>query len=384
MNKVKDIKIIRTVLICAAIVIALLSLLVSHSLVSDLSREERARMEVFAEAYRAFNNADENTDLSLVLTVISGNNTIPVIILDENGRIENSLNVDIRAKADTLAYLTRRAEQMRAAGNSIRIYHDPSGEGSFTEVCYDESTLLNRLTVYPYIQWGVVIIFVLIAIFALLSFKKTEQNRVWVGLSKETAHQLGTPISSLMAWTELLKDKYDDELITEMSKDVDRLETIAERFSKIGSMPEPVSEDLQNVLDGVLSYIGHRSPATVQFVKKYPEEPVRVRMNASLFEWVIENLCKNAVDAMDGKGTLTVELFQDADKAYIEVTDTGKGIQKNSFKTVFNPGYTTKKRGWGLGLSLAKRIVEEYHKGRIFVKRSELGVGTTFRVELKK
>ncbi|MBO4498719.1 MAG: HAMP domain-containing histidine kinase [Bacteroidaceae bacterium] len=383
MNRITDFKNIRTALILVAVAIAIFSLLVSHSLVKDLEKEEHVKMEIFADAYRAINEANEDTDLSLVMSVLSGNNTIPVIVLDQDGGIRDYLNIEIR-KADTATFLMKRVAQMRDKGNSIRIYHDRASSDAYTEVCFDDSLMISRLTVYPYIQLGVVSLFVLIAIFALLSFKKTEQNRVWVGLSKETAHQLGTPISSLMAWTELLKDKYDDELIDEMGKDVKRLEIIAERFSKVGSMPDPVPEDVARVLEGALGYIEHRSPATVKFVRKFPDKPVEARMNAPLFEWVVENLCKNAVDAMDGKGTLTVELLEDEKYAYIEVADTGKGIHKNSFKTVFQPGYTTKKRGWGLGLSLAKRIVEEYHKGRIFVKKSELGKGTVFRVELIK
>lgn len=385
MKGIKNISVVRSWLIAIAIVIALLSLLVSRSLVHDLSREEHGKMELFAEAYRALNDADENTDMGLVLAVISGNSTIPVIVLDDNGEIENSLNIEIAHDADSVEYLKHRASQMRSKGNSILIYHDKSQTGRYTEVCFDESLLLNRLTWYPYIQLAVVLLFVLIAIFALLSFKKTEQNRVWVGLSKETAHQLGTPISSLMAWTELLKDKYqDDEMIQEMEKDVKRLEMIAERFSKIGSLPEPVLEDVGSVLDRVVTYMEHRSPRTVTFVRGYGNEKIEARLSASLFEWVIENLCKNAIDAMDGKGTITISLSSDWDMVYIEVADTGKGISKNSFKRVFQPGFTTKKRGWGLGLSLAKRIVEEYHHGRIFVKSSELGEGTTFRIEIKK
>lgn len=380
----RNIRNIRTVLILVAIAIALFSLLVSHSLVRDLQKEEHNKMEIFAGAYRAINEATDDTDLTLVQSIITGNNTIPIIVLNDDGVVENFLNIEMH-NADTLAYLSKRAVQMREKGNSIKIYHEQQGSGRYTEVCFDDSLMLNRLTVYPYIQIGVVLIFVLIAIFALLSFKKTEQNRVWVGLSKETAHQLGTPISSLMAWTELLKDKYDgDELITEMSKDVSRLETIAERFSKVGSMPDPVAEDVAVVLNRALGYIERRSPATVRFVRNFPQTPVIVRMNAPLFEWVVENLCKNAVDAMDGNGILTIDLFEDSDNVYMEVADTGKGIAKGSFKTVFQPGFTTKKRGWGLGLSLAKRIVEEYHKGRIFVKKSEQGKGSVFRVELRK
>ena len=383
MRKFREFKRIRTILIIVAIIIAFISLFVSQSLVKDLSREEHSKMEIFAEAYQLLSDADENTDLSLVLAVISGNQTIPVIVVDENNEIRNYINIDIR-KADTLAYLTDYVEHMRALGNSIKIYFDETDEAHYNEVCFDESLLLNRLTVYPYIQMGVVMLFVLIAMFALLSFKKTEQNRVWVGLSKETAHQLGTPISSLMAWTELLKDKYDDELIGEMEKDVDRLQMVAERFSKIGSMPEPVQADMVGVLDGVIDYVEHRSPATVKFVRDFPNPPVNARVNASLFGWVIENICKNAVDAMSGKGKLTIKLTEDKNWVTIDVTDTGKGIAKNSWRSVFDPGYTTKERGWGLGLSLAKRIVTEYHKGKIYVAHSELGKGTTFRIELPR
>ena len=382
MGRIKEIKHIRTILIVVAVIIAISSLLVSHSLVRDLEREERNKMEVFAEAYRTFNNADENTDLSLVLEVISSNNTIPVVILDKNDNITSYLNLEI-PKQDTLRYLKQYVDAMRGNGNSIRLYHEDGNQDSYTEVCYGESVLINRLTIFPYIQLGVVLIFVLIAIFALLSFKKTEQNRVWVGLSKETAHQLGTPISSLIAWIELLKDKYSDALILEMEKDVNRLQMIAERFSKIGSMPAPVQEDMVMVLDRVVAYMERRTPNSVQFVKNFPDPPLNAAVNASLFEWVIENLCKNAVDAMDGQGTLTINLFREGDVVAIEVTDTGKGISKNLYKSVFNPGFTTKKRGWGLGLSLAKRIVEEYHNGKIYVKKSETGNGTTFRIELK-
>jgi signal transduction histidine kinase len=224
-----------------------------------------------------------------------------------------------------------------------------------------------------------------VAIIALLASKRAEQNKVWVGLSKETAHQLGTPISSMMAWVEILKENYpDDELIPEMDKDVKRLELIAERFSKIGSLPEPVDASMNDVLARVTDYMDRRTSKKVEIVRELPEREVVVKMNASLFEWVIENLCKNAVDAMEGRGKIVLSLYDEGQKVVVEVTDNGKGIRKKDIKNVFTPGFTTKKRGWGLGLSLAKRIVEEYHKGRIYVKSSELGVGTTFRIEMPK
>ena len=230
-----------------------------------------------------------------------------------------------------------------------------------------------------------VLIFVLVAIFALLSSKRAEQNKVWVGLSKETAHQLGTPISSLMAWVEMLKETYpDDTLIPEMDKDVRRLELIADRFSKIGSLPEPVACSMNEVLAHVADYMDRRTSSKVAIIREFPAYDVTVKMSAPLFEWVIENLCKNAVDAMEGSGTIRICLIDEAERVAVEVHDTGKGIRKKDLGSVFAPGFTTKKRGWGLGLSLAKRIVEEYHRGRIFVKSTEVGRGTVFRVELRK
>ena len=228
-------------------------------------------------------------------------------------------------------------------------------------------------------------IFVVIAIFALLTSKKAEQNKVWVGLSKETAHQLGTPISSLMAWVEVLKETYpEDELIPEMYNDISRLQLIADRFSKIGSLPELVPTDLRDVMSNVVSYMNRRTSTKISIECRFPDTDVTVDINASLFEWVIENLCKNAVDAMSGEGSITITVSDEPGRTAIEVSDTGKGIPKKNIGNVFRPGFTTKKRGWGLGLSLAKRIVEEYHHGRIFVKSSEPGRGTTFRIELGK
>jgi nitrogen-specific signal transduction histidine kinase len=389
-DRIRQVKII---LVIIAIIIAVVSLLASHYLVMDLQREERNKMETWAMALRALSNADTNTDLSLVLNVIQGNNTIPVIVMDADGHVTDYRNIqmDTETADDSVEYVARYAQSMIKHGNCIKIFlndvrNDTLHHGTEVDyqlVCYDESIMLKRLSQYPYWQLGIVLIFVVVAIFALLASKRAEQNKVWVGLSKETAHQLGTPISSLMAWVEILKENYpDDDLIPEMNKDVKRLELIADRFSKIGSLPEPVDASMNEVLQHVVEYMNRRTSKNVDIVQHLPDHEVIVKMNASLFEWVIENLCKNAVDAMGGKGRIELVLFEEGKYVVIEVTDNGKGIPKKDIKNVFMPGFTTKKRGWGLGLSLARRIVEDYHKGRIFVKSSELGVGTTFRIEI--
>lgn len=383
-DRIRQVKII---LVLAAIVIAVTSLIISNIFVKDLAKEERNKMEIWADAMRSFNMADETTDLGLVLKVMNDNNTIPVIVLDNKGLVQICRNVDVgnRSEKDSVAYVSHLGKRLYDAGRFIRISMDDVNKKAYVDVCYDDSTILKRLAYYPYVQLGVVLIFVVVAIFALLTSKKAEQNKVWVGLSKETAHQLGTPISSLMAWIEILKENYpDDDLIPEMDKDVKRLQLIADRFSKIGSLPEPVPSSLSDVVDHVIDYLDRRTSSKVLMTKKLPQNDIIVNLNASLFEWVIENLCKNAVDAMEGEGHITIEVLDLPGKAVIEVTDDGKGIRKKDISSVFKPGFTTKKRGWGLGLSLAKRIVEEYHHGRIFVKRSEVGVGTTFRIEIKK
>ena len=382
-DRIRQIKII---LVIAAIIIAMTSLLVPHYLVKDLSNEERKKMETWAQALNVLNHADEHTDLSLVLDVLQGNTTIPVVILDSAGNVGDYRNISIdgRTAEDSNNYITQYGHRLYESGKYIKInLIDSAKINDYQLVCYDDSVLLKRLSHYPYWQLGIVMVFVVVAIFALLSSKKAEQNKVWVGLSKETAHQLGTPISSLMAWVEILKENHpDDELIPEMNKDVMRLERIAERFSKIGSLPEPKEGSMNEVLTHVVEYMHHRISDKVEINCNMPDHDVRVMMNASLFEWVIENLCKNAVDAMDGSGKIELTLLEDGGHVVIEVADTGKGIRKKDIRNVFTPGFTTKQRGWGLGLSLARRIVEDYHKGKIFVKSSELGRGTTFRIEL--
>lgn len=382
MNWTDQIRQIKIILVVVAVIIAAASLVTSHFLVSDLKQEESKKMSVWAEAMRSLNTADETTDLTLVLRVIDDNNTIPVIVTDEHDAVQTFRNVTLSAStaADSLSQLASLAARWKSKRQVVRISID---NDSFIDVCYDESLLIKRLATYPYVQLGVVLLFVVIAIFALLTSKKAEQNKVWVGLSKETAHQLGTPISSLMAWHEMLKETYpDDELLPEMGKDIARLQLIADRFSKIGSLPEPSPASLNTVMEHVIEYMERRTSRKVSIVRDFPARDIVVRLNASLFEWVIENLCKNAVDAMEGVGTITMHIAQTQQKAVIEVSDTGKGIRKKDIPNVFRPGFTTKKRGWGLGLSLCKRIVEEYHHGRIFVKSSEVGVGTTFRIEL--
>ena len=384
-DRIKQIKII---LVVVAVIIAVASLVVSHLLVRDLSRQERNNMEVWAEAMRSLSHADEHTDLNLVLKVMNSNNHIPVVVLDEFDNVIEFRNVEIDAPTatDSTAYLTQLAQRMVRKGNVIEVdVSTPDIEVPLQIlVCYDESILLQRLTHYPYVQLGVISLFVVVAIFALLASKKAEQNKVWVGLSRETAHQLGTPISSLMAWSEVLRETYpEDAMLDEMSKDVARLQVIADRFSKIGSQPELRDEDLCAMIARVVEYIGPRASNKVALSCSYPDKVVTARICAPLFEWVIENLCKNAIDAMQGEGHIYIYMYRVSDSIHIEVSDTGKGIPKDKFKTVFRPGYTTKKRGWGLGLSLAKRIVEEYHGGRIYVKESS-PKGTTFCVELKK
>lgn len=382
-DRIRQVKII---LVVAAIAIAVVSLVASNILTKDLARQERTKMEVWAEAMRALSQADENTDLALVLKVLNDNNTIPVVVLDNDENVTDFRNVVINAKnyKDSLLYVSAMAKRLKSNKQNIRIQlSDASNE--YIDVCYDDSLMLKRLALYPYVQLGVVMLFVVVAIFALLTSKRAEQNKVWVGLSKETAHQLGTPISSLMAWTTILKETYpDDDLLPEMDKDVKRLQLIADRFSKIGSLPEAVPVSLSEVLDHVIDYMDRRTSKTIQLKKVFPADDIIIRLNASLFEWVIENLCKNAVDAMGGEsGTITLRVETVGERVIVEVSDTGKGIKKKDMRNVFRPGFTTKSRGWGLGLSLAKRIVEEYHNGKIFVKSSELGKGTTFRIELK-
>lgn len=376
---------INTVIVIAALITAAASLVVSHLLTRDLAREEVRKVEVWAEAMRSLIAADENTDLNLVLKVVNSNTTIPIVVLDGQNEILASRNIKPSLGTDSLTFIREQAREMRQSGHAMQMNLSQAGGGEADTIyiCYGESSLLKRLAVYPYVQLGVAALFLLLVVFALSAFKRAEQNRVWVGLSRETAHQLGTPISSLMAWSEVLKESHpDDPLLPEMDKDIGRLQLIAERFSKIGSEPELHVADLRPLVARAVDYMARRTPHNVTITARTAAHPLPVRVNEPLFEWVIENLCKNAVDAMPQGGSITLTLSAVSTGTLLEVTDTGKGIPKKHFKSVFKPGFTTKKRGWGLGLSLAKRIVEKYHNGRIYVKSSEVGKGTTFAIEM--
>lgn len=372
---------LKYVFIIGAVVIAIATVFVSDLLIKDLAREERQKIEVWAEATRVVTSEDPSLNMKLILQIIQGNTSIPVMLCNEQDSVMNYKNIELPEK-NVEEFLYQKAQELKKKNQPIPIDME---DGTFQYLYYDDSINLKRLLIYPYAQLSVMAVFILIAFLALTSTKRAEQNKVWVGLSKETAHQLGTPISSLIAWVEYLKMKeVDPSLLEEMEKDVKRLETIADRFSKIGSQPEPVPLDIRDSIRAALNYMETRISSKVKITVEAPEEPVMVLMNDSLFAWVVENLCKNAVDAMGGQGDIRFHIEEKAKKVYIDVSDTGKGILKSKFKTVFNPGYTTKKRGWGLGLSLVKRIIESYHGGKIYVKNSEIGKGTTFRIELNR
>jgi signal transduction histidine kinase len=365
--------------------IAIASLVVSDSLIKKLAAEERQKMEVWTEALRTLViNEDSvkqrNRVTGLVLKVIESNTTIPVIVGSDEGVIRDYRNIEVPEK-DSERFLQRKIRDFKAKNQPVAI---DMGD-SFDYLYYDDSIILKRLLVYPYAQLSVMFVFIMIAFLALASTKRAEQNRVWVGLSKETAHQLGTPISSLIAWVEYLKTKeVNASYLVEMEKDVKRLEVIAERFSKIGSTPDLTPLNINDAVTTAFGYMETRISAKVKIAVETSARPILALVNESLFSWVIENLTKNAVDAMNGQGFITCQVSEKGRKVFVDVTDTGKGIPKSKFKTVFTPGYTTKTRGWGLGLSLVRRIVESCPGGKIFVRNSEPGNGTTFRIRMRK
>ena len=368
-------------------------LYIFNNLVEDLAEQERDRMEIWADATKEMVNSalfEGGGNADFPFSIIERNRTIPVLLTDEVGNIIDYRNFDLPEPPDADNYLDLSPanemflkERLADLQNTSNVIEIPIAEDFKQYLYYEDSKLLKRLSYYPYIQLVVMLVFVAIVYFAVLSTKKAEQNKVWVGLSKETAHQLGTPISSLMAWMELMESLgVDKETVAEMNKDVNRLSTIASRFSKIGSKPQMEPENLNEVVERASSYMSSRISSRISLTINTTPQPVNVMASTPLFEWVMENLIKNAVDAMEGSGAITVTTGIDKGRGFIEVADTGKGISRKNFKNVFNPGYTTKKRGWGLGLTLAKRIIEQYHSGKIFVKSSEPGRGTTFRIEI--
>jgi len=371
---------LKLVFIIVAIAIVLVSTLFTNQLAKSLAAEERKKVEIWAEATHQLIIADEYTDINFISNIIEGSTSIPMIITDSKDNMLFSRNI-VEPKTKVEEFYKKEVARFKAKRPAIVI----SLAESKQYIYYDDSVFLKQLYYFPYVQLGVIIIFLLVAFFAFSGTKKAEQNQVWVGLSKETAHQLGTPISSLLGWVELLKSRHeDDKMIKEMAKDVNRLSIIAERFSKIGSKPDLNIVDLNETLLNAVQYMSNRSSQKVSIKCYFPsKEPIFIKLNVPLFEWVIENLCKNAIDAMDGVGSIDINVLERNEEIFIDVKDTGKGMDKRKFKVVFTPGFTTKKRGWGLGLSLAKRIIEEYHGGKIFVKQSELNMGTVFRIILK-
>jgi len=367
------------------------SVLFTHNLTRQFAEVEQQRMEIWAEATRQLVMADENTDISLYSSIIEANTTIPVYMTDADYRVILTRNVR-EPKQNIDAFYEKKIAKLRETQTPIEVHVAP---GVTQYIFYEQSHILRRLQLFPWIQMLVVLSFMALLITYILTSYRNEQNRVWVGLTKETAHQLGTPISSLNGWLELLQSRYpDDDLLPEMNTDISRLQLIAERFSRIGSIPKLQPTDISQVLGDSYTYMRARVSNKVDMTLSIDpfdagsmpasngKQAYVTLGDAPLLKWVIENLIKNAVDAMDGQGTLTLHLQRDGKDIILDVTDTGRGIEHRRLRQIFRPGYTTKTRGWGLGLSLCKRIIEQYHRGKIFVLRSAVGVGSTFRVIL--
>jgi len=366
-----------------AVIIGFVSLLYTHDLVSKLKEEERKKAELWAEATRRLVGLSVSSgDFEFLFRIIEDNTTVPVILIDNENNILSHRNIPAGFATDTAA-IVRELKLMEKRNEPITI---DLGNGTFNYIYYRESTLLRQLRIYPYVQLGVILLFIAVAYVAFNSSRKAEQNQVWVGLSRETAHQLGTPTSSLSAWAEILRSRYPgSDIAEELSIDVERLGRVAERFSLIGSKPKLLPEDLPALAENTAAYLRKRIASTVALSVVNESTGCRsIPLNPVLLGWVIENLVKNSVDAMKGSGSITVRISENDKEAIVDVEDSGRGIPRKDFNTIFKPGYSTRERGWGLGLSLSKRIVEEYHKGRIFVLRSEPGRGSCMRVILKK
>lgn len=367
-----------------AIVIVTVSFVFTYRLVNRLAHEEQQKIEIWAQATQLLISTQAtDATFDFIWHIIENNENIPVIIADSSNRFIAARNLGKASDERSDAFYARKIAHFKTKHTPI-VIEMPGGERQY--LYYDDSISLKRLTFFPYVLWMVVGLFLAISFWAFATDMRSEQNRVWVGLSKETAHQLGTPVSSLMAWVEILKTHYAaDATIAEMGKDVDRLRTIADRFSKVGSQPVLEPYAVIDVVTQAVDYMRRRTSKQVVYCIHAPSESLKAFINPPLFEWVLENLCKNAVDAMEGVGTLSVVMGAlGGNRIFIDITDTGKGIERRNFRNVFKPGFTTKQRGWGLGLSLAKRIVETYHRGRISIKSSEVGQGTVFRIVLRR
>jgi anti-sigma regulatory factor (Ser/Thr protein kinase) len=358
------------------------SLIYTNNLVGRLKSEERKNIELWAEATRLIAISDSSQNVEFLFSIIDNNNTVPVILTDEAEAIIGHKNFNPEKAADPV-YLERILSKIREKNKPILINLE---NGHYNLIYYKDSIILTMLIFYPYIQLGIIILFIAVSYLAFSSSRKADQNQVWVSMSKETAHQLGTPTSSLAGWIEILQHKHPEVSITEeLARDVERLEKVTERFSRIGSKPAISSENIANIISRTINYLKSRSSSKVTFLTDFdPDIKILVPLNPALFEWVIENVAKNAIDAMEGNGEISFRITESDRIAVIDITDTGKGIPKSAYKKIFNPGFSTKQRGWGVGLSLAKRIIEDYHNGKIFVRYSEVGRGSCIRIVMNK
>lgn len=371
----------RTLLAAVAIAIVTGTIFYSNYLGRKIAREERQKVEEWVEASNALLYSN---DTKLPLKIIQDNDDVPVIWTNERDSIIDHINLDSQKVANDAGFINSKLQEFKNINEPIK-WIDPSDSARFNLYYYGHTALLNEVRYYPLVQLLIVALFIIITLVALQSRNRSVQNRLWTGMAKETAHQLGTPVSSMQGWVEMLKEKQGAEQIAaEMEKDVERLKLVSDRFGKIGSTPQLEPHNAVEQVQRMVDYVRKRAAGKVQFQFLHDADIMTAPLSPPLFDWVIENLLKNALDAMDGNGSISVNMKQDDEKILIDVSDTGKGIASQNISRVFKPGFTTKKRGWGLGLSLSKRIIEQYHKGKLFVKQSEIGKGTTFRIELKK
>ncbi len=382
MNFFSNTILFKRITIFVSLIIVSLILWNTYTFFQKFKHEERIKMEILATAQKEIasdTNLDANVDLPL--KIIENNSNIPMILVNNKGAIEYFQNLD-SVKASNPSYLEKQLLEMKAENEPIEVSYKGKNKQF---IYYRNSDLLNRLTYYPIALILILVLFLSVIYMFYNSNKAAETNKLWTGMAKETAHQIGTPLSSLLGWIAILKmEKIDDKYVEEIEKDVSRLNTIANRFSKIGSTPELKKENVVAITKQAFDYLESRSSKQISFSFITTDDEIYTNLNTELFGWVIENLIKNAIDAMLGKGELKLNIENTTKKVKITITDTGKGMPKKLFKQIFKPGFTTKKRGWGLGLSLSKRIVSDYHKGKIFVQKSEIGKGTTFEIQLDK